>query len=593
MKSPLPEATLTQHTAFLGKTGSGKTSTAKLAVEQIVRSDPRARVCILDPIKSDWWGLTSSADGRRPGLPFHILGGPRGHVPLHSSAGKAIGELVGSGSLPLSIIDMADFKPGGLQEFFNDFAPALLRKMRGVVYLVIEEAHEFAPKERAGFGGESMTLHFAKKLATAGRSKGIRLLVLTQRTQALHNAILGSCDTMIAHRLTAPADQEPVKAWLKANVDKATFEKVSTSLASLKTGTAWLCSGEAQLAELREFPKITTFDNSATPTSSDREHHVTTAPVDQEKLRAIIGKAVEDAEADSPKVLRATIARLTAELAKKPAAVAAPAATINAKPEQIEAARKRGWDARGREDHELIKASLVNARIVERRLGAVIGEAADTRTGVRELIAKLEALPEIPADTAPAPSPGITHRQAAFAPAPKAATPRQPGPLAEGITGPQQRILDALAELATLGIRDASRIQVVFLAGYGHPNSKGFVNALGSLSTAGHVAYPRPGVVALTETGSGFANHGGTPLTSADLQRRVLELLGSAHGRILQPLIDAYPNQVSREELCTAAGYGHMNSKGFVNAIGRLRSLGFIDYPSKGQVVALPVLFVE
>src|SRR6201999_4446672 len=154
----------------------------------------------------------------------------------------------------------------GLQKFFNDFAPALMKRMRGVVYLVVEEAHEFAPKEQAGFGGESMAIHWAKKLATAGRSKGIRLIVVTQRTQALHNAVLGSCDTMIAHRLTAPADQEPVKKWLKANVNKETFERVSTSLSSLKTGTGWICSGEAQVAEMVQFPKISTFDNSATPT---------------------------------------------------------------------------------------------------------------------------------------------------------------------------------------------------------------------------------------------------------------------------------------------------------------------------------------
>jgi DNA helicase HerA-like ATPase len=60
---------------------------------------------------------------------------------------------------------------------------------------VIEEAHEFAPKERAGIGAENMAIHWAKKLATAGRSKGIRLIVATQRVQALHNAVLGSCET--------------------------------------------------------------------------------------------------------------------------------------------------------------------------------------------------------------------------------------------------------------------------------------------------------------------------------------------------------------------------------------------------------------
>ena len=281
-------------------------------VEQVVAGD--ARVCVLDPIKSDWWGLTSSSDGKRAGLPFQILGGPRGHVPLHSSSGKAIGEIVASGALPLSIIDMADFEPGGQAKFFVDFAPTLIRKMRGVVYLVIEEAHLFAPKERSGIGSENMSIHWAKTMATAGRSKGIRLILVTQRTQALHNALLGSCETMIAHRMSAPADQEPVIKWLKANTDKATTEKVAGSLSSIPTGSGWLAAGEEKIFELVKFPRIHTYDNSATPTGDSAIGEVKTAAVDPEKLRAIIGDAVKTAEANDPAALKRQIAELQRQI---------------------------------------------------------------------------------------------------------------------------------------------------------------------------------------------------------------------------------------------------------------------------------------
>ena len=76
-----------------------------------------------------------------PGLDFNILGGSRGHVPLHESSGTAVGELVAAGTLPRCIIDMAEFKTGGSQKFFVDFAEAPFKRMRGALHLVIEEAH--------------------------------------------------------------------------------------------------------------------------------------------------------------------------------------------------------------------------------------------------------------------------------------------------------------------------------------------------------------------------------------------------------------------------------------------------------------------
>jgi hypothetical protein len=63
---------------------------------------------------------------------------------VQPSTSTTIGQLVGFGRLPLSMIEMADFEPGGLRRLFVDFAPALMRHAWRAIYLVAEEAHGLA-----------------------------------------------------------------------------------------------------------------------------------------------------------------------------------------------------------------------------------------------------------------------------------------------------------------------------------------------------------------------------------------------------------------------------------------------------------------
>jgi hypothetical protein len=560
-KLAIPVAALTQHIAALGKTGSGKTSTAKLAIEQVVADG--ARVCILDPIKSDWWGLTSSADGKRAGLPFHILGGPRGHVPLHAGAGKAIGELVAGGDLPLSIIDMADFAPGGQAHFFVDFAPALLRKMRGVVYLVIEEAHLFAPKERSGVGKENLSIHWAKTLATAGRSKGIRLILVTQRTQALHNALLGSCDTLIAHRLTAPADQEPVVKWLKANVDAATREKVAGSLASLKTGTGWICSGEAKLFELVEFPRIKTYDNSATPTGDGDDHAVKTAPVDADKLRSIIGDVVKEAEANDPTVLRNEIRILERRLKAG-----------EATKDQIEEARRRGFDQ---------GFSAATAPIAGKLTG-IMKAGEDFIARLRAVVAEIEtgARPENPVrreSTTPA-------ARVAASPATRARqidgrAPSKSNGAGEHLPKGEAAVLAACIQFPD-GLR---REQLTVLTAYKRSSRDAYIQRLrerGYVEAAGDV-------VVATDAGRAALPNAEPLPTGVELQDFWRARLPEGERKILDILIDRQGESVARADLDELTGYQRSSRDAYLQ---RLRAKQLVVEPSRGEVRASESLFV-
>jgi hypothetical protein len=559
-KRSIPDAVLASHTAILGKTGAGKTSTEKLAIEQVVADG--FRVCVLDAVKSDWWGITSSANGKHAGLPFKILGGPRGHVPLHSSAGKVIGQLVGAGKLPLSIIDMADFEAGGLQRFFIDFAPALMRSICGVVYLVIEEAHEFAPKERSGIGAENMAIHWAKKLATAGRSKGIRMIVATQRVQSLHNAVLGSCETLIAHRLTTPADQEPALKWLKANVDKATQEKVSASLSSLPTGTGWVCSGEAKIFEQIKFPKFSTYDNTATPERDGEEADVKTAHVDQDELRAIIGVAVEEAEASDPKLLRKKLAERDARIGllerQQPASPIAP------DPQALAAAEERGRStgySRGKMDGYADAVGGVQAEFAA-VLNALDG-AEESFRSVRRVAAQVADWAKRPPRPAPAPIPART-----VTVVPRPASPPMPPSRARingGADGHLPRgekaCLIAIAQYPN-GVR---REQLTVLTGYKRSSRDAYLQRLGE---RGYIDRRADRIVA-TDEGVDALGSDYQPLpTGRALQEYVMARLPEGERRVLEVLIGAYPDAVDRIAIDAVTGYQRSSRDAYLRRLG-------------------------
>ncbi len=80
--------------------------------------------------------------------------------------------------------------------------------------------------------------------------------------------------------------------------------------------------------------------------------------------------------------------------------------------------------------------------------------------------------------------------------------------------------------------------------------------------------------------------------TSAELHRTLEARLPNPQWRILAALIRAYPNAIPRDEVARQAD-ASPTSSGFQNNLGALRSLGFIDYPARGFVAALPVLFLE
>lgn len=614
-KLAIPPAVLLQHLGILGKTGRGKTTTAKVCVEQVY--DEGSRACILDPIKSDWWGITSSADGKRAGLPFYILGGDHGHLPLASNSGKAIADLVAQGQLRHTIIDMANFEPGGQMRWFSDFAPRLMQRMKGVLYLVIEEAHLFAPKERAGMGHENMSIHWAKMLATAGRTKGIRLIVLSQRTQAVHNALLGSLDSMIVHGMTAPADMEPVIKWLKANTkDKGLLARIEGSLSGLKTGTGWVCSSEAGIFALQKFPLARTYDNTRTPEDDSELANVKTAPVDLDALRRILGKAAAEAEAADPVLLRKRVAELEALLAREKA-------VIPVSSQEIDGHRRQGMEI-GQEAgfRKGYLEALEACRGVADGLFRPIHEALEEAQGNHQarLGALLAALPKAPPHRAARVLTSSIRPAGRILPVPlsmdaqkaiQERSQRDPGaPDAIALGGNQLltkeehdklfmdtmndgvalnnmahpygglagRILAALRWVEDRGMDSAPRAIVAALAG--SSSTKGHTaRVMGELKTEGLVTYEPPGELTLTEAGRRVAP---APPNYIKPLEAWLAVAKGLQKEILLTMADHHPHPFTRAALAQKMGKSEVGH--FARVLGELKTMGAVYAPAKGSL---------
>lgn len=436
-----------------------------------------------------------------------------------------------------AILDIHHLKAHERHAFVRKFFDALMQAPRehwNPALVILDEAHLFAPEQ-----GKAESVSSVIDMATRGRKRGLALIAATQRLSKLHKDVAAELLNKLVGRTGLDVDVRRA-----ADELGMTARDAMASLRDLQPGE-FFAFGPALS---RTITKLQIGQVQTThPKVGDRLAIRTPAP-----SRKVIGILQE--LADIPKEAEeeaVTVEKLRADNT-----------TLK---RQIAAAKTM---------RQGISEEDMKARI-EKAVNAVRQGFERTLRSIAELASQTKG--------ADRPSPAAAPARVATAP------PRVVPKLREGITGPQQRILDSMAKLEALGLSDLHKTQVAAVAGVS-PNSGSYANNLGRLRTMGLIDYPQGGLVAFTETGSSQANPVTEMPTVEDLHAAWLSIITQPQQRILREIIAEYPNPLPKEELAHRIDVSP-DSGSYANNLGRLRTLGAIDYPRPGYVRGMDVLF--
>lgn len=310
-------------TAIVGRTGSGKTYSAKGIVEGDLAAGDR--VCIIDPTGA-WWGLRApDENGRAIFADVVIIGGDHGDVPLEPSNGERLADLIASGAIRQCVIDISNMSGGEQIRFLTDLFERLFVKNRGPLTLVMDEADVMAPQNP--LPDQRRLQGAVNKIVRRGRIKGFRPLMITQRPAVLDKSVLSQIDTLIVMRLTSPQDRGAIEAWVKGSADADEAKPVLASLASLKQGEGWFWAPADGRLERLTFPRIRSYDSSRTPEQGEAEVNVVAPAAGLAEIRKALAPVVE-----------------TKPLAAKGKSAHVDNSRLTATAEEIAAAEKLGYD---------------------------------------------------------------------------------------------------------------------------------------------------------------------------------------------------------------------------------------------------------
>lgn len=159
-----------------------------------------------------------------------------------------------------------------IHKSINLFSDEAIKKMDSpMVWLVIDEAHEFLPHD-----GKTLATDPLVTILREGRQPGISLILASQQPGKIHTDVMTQSDVVIAHRITAKIDTEALGALMQSYMREGLVQQLD-DLPRLKGAAIIFDDNNERMYPIRMRPRLTWHggeDPSAIPKKSDVDNEI-------------------------------------------------------------------------------------------------------------------------------------------------------------------------------------------------------------------------------------------------------------------------------------------------------------------------------
>ncbi len=287
---------LTGRGFITGKSGSGKSNTASVLVENLLeKSFP---VLIVDT-DGEYYGLKEQFELLHAGADEEC------DIVVSPEHAEKIAALALEENVPI-ILDVSGYLDDEeAQRLLTEVAKRLFakeKKLKKPFLLLVEECHEYLPEGGRMTEAGQMLIKIGKR----GRKHGLGIVGISQRPADVKKDFITQCDWLVWHRLTWDNDTKVVGRILGSSYADA--------IEGLGDGEAFLVTDWSGSLRRVQFHKKRTFDAGATPGLEDFE---------RPELKSVDGDLVSELEAISEEQARreSEIADLRQEIDEKEATI--------------------------------------------------------------------------------------------------------------------------------------------------------------------------------------------------------------------------------------------------------------------------------